>query len=673
MAQRRKERGTWGLPVLPRNIPDVLKRAHRWTCWRAVPKTGGKPGMDKVPCTVLGRGMHLDRLDEYESFDACMEAYDARGIIHGVGFGLKDARTEKGHYLVAGDLDHCVVDGVVDPEVLALLEELGSYWELSPSGKGVRFFLAVRGGLPQSFRGPTLQLFAGAGFVSTTGHRGESAAHGVRVWEVEALEALLEPWRPAKGERLELGKVPDLLQGDDLPEPPEWLDDAAEEVLTAEDRSSALSALAAQLLRHGDPDVVLSWLAHSAAFQVALDHRRDSPTRALEYLWRHHCSQDVVGVSAEDFDEHGGGDRDRENLGTGKHPPKDALGTALLAPASSLSAKAAPAEWILEGLIERKQVVLVVAEESVGKTFVMLDMAAAIVQGIPWCGFQAGEGLRAGYVSAEGSSGFLRRLRVLEAHASSLDGLFAHAGVVTLSMRADNRLRLTDGFRALVDEVKRLKLDVLFVDTFSTCKGDVEENSNSEVAWFLGQLRHHLVEECGCALVLVHHTRKDGDVFRGASALSNNSDVRFELHREENLRVLFQAPKLRDSADVGEIRLRLAPAQVGDIESLRVLPVSQEEVVQEMQQTQDGRKQVIFDALGETRYENNPPSAYTLALNLRREGMRWALLDVVKELLKELEEELRVAQVPQANDRHANRAPAWVQVVLPQEALDLLS
>lgn len=78
-------------------------------------------------------------------------------------------------------------------------------------------------------------------------------------------------------------------------------------------------------------------------------------------------------------------------------------------------------------------------------------------------------------------------------------------------------------FEALVDEIKRRKIDVLMIDPLVSSHA-IGENDNRAIdavakAW------KRVAQECRCAIVLVHHTRKTGgnavtvEDARGASAL----------------------------------------------------------------------------------------------------------------------------------------------------------
>jgi primase-polymerase (primpol)-like protein len=98
----------------------------------------------KVPYnSASGRHAESNNPATWSSFDASKSAYE-RGGYDGVGFCLSAP-------YVGVDLDGCRPDGKTDePWAEEIIRELGSYTEVSPSGRGVR--IIVRGELPPGGR-----------------------------------------------------------------------------------------------------------------------------------------------------------------------------------------------------------------------------------------------------------------------------------------------------------------------------------------------------------------------------------------------------------------------------------------------------------------------------------------------------------------------------------------
>ena len=158
----------------PDAIHADLKAMPNWLAWRLVQKPGAKKP-SKIPYYLNGAprpGVQATAEDRAQlaSYDQVVAmVVGSGGHYTGVGFALLP-----GDGIVALDYDNCVVGGVVDQRVAAMVS--GTYAEVSPSGTGVRAFM--RGHL-QSKKDPKgdkpgangvgLEVFGTNGFVTVTG------------------------------------------------------------------------------------------------------------------------------------------------------------------------------------------------------------------------------------------------------------------------------------------------------------------------------------------------------------------------------------------------------------------------------------------------------------------------------------------------------------------------
>ena len=110
---------------MPFELPDALRRlagAEQWVAWDDV---GGR----KVPKSPHGGNAKSNDPSTWGSFEEAASAAEANGFT-GVGIEL-------GGGLVGIDLDGCVHDGRIDPWAQEIIDSIGSYTELSPSGSGI--------------------------------------------------------------------------------------------------------------------------------------------------------------------------------------------------------------------------------------------------------------------------------------------------------------------------------------------------------------------------------------------------------------------------------------------------------------------------------------------------------------------------------------------------------
>ncbi|MDM5182235.1 DUF3987 domain-containing protein, partial [Massilia sp. DJPM01] len=135
--------------------------------WRAEQRDGAKS--TKVPYNPTlhnSRGSSTDP-GTWGTCDQAVTAYEEGGYT-GIGFTLN------GDGLVGVDIDHCVLDGKVNPDALALLDALGaSYVEISPSGTGLRAFgysPVLEKGCAGTVNGLKVELYSSKRFLTVTGN-----------------------------------------------------------------------------------------------------------------------------------------------------------------------------------------------------------------------------------------------------------------------------------------------------------------------------------------------------------------------------------------------------------------------------------------------------------------------------------------------------------------------
>lgn len=144
-------------------LPSALKAAPYFLVWRLT-QIPGERKPRKIPHYANGakrtaNGSEEDRA-QLVPFDRAVAACE-RGNYSGIGFALLP---DCG--IVALDFDNVVVDGRVEPWVLATIE--GTYAEFSPSGNGVRAFFK---GSARSRKSTGVEVFGDSGFVTCTGNQ----------------------------------------------------------------------------------------------------------------------------------------------------------------------------------------------------------------------------------------------------------------------------------------------------------------------------------------------------------------------------------------------------------------------------------------------------------------------------------------------------------------------
>ena len=149
------------LKLNPGNIPNELKNRAKWVCWKAEPD-GEK--WSKIPYSSSGSRSKVNDPSTWSDYEVALRPYE-KGGYDGIGFVLTET-----DLFVGIDIDHCVVDGKIRPDVQGILMQLNSYAEISPSGTGVRIF--IKGELPPGWRKKgKFEFYETGRYLTVTGHK----------------------------------------------------------------------------------------------------------------------------------------------------------------------------------------------------------------------------------------------------------------------------------------------------------------------------------------------------------------------------------------------------------------------------------------------------------------------------------------------------------------------
>lgn len=145
-------------------IPDAIKGLNRWIVWKGVSQTGGK--IAKKPHDHrTGKPCNAHDPEVWSSFEDISAAYATR---RGDGIGVMP-----GEGVLGVDLDKCrdSQTGVIESWAQEIIDRIGSYSEVSPSGTGVRIFVRGVAHGPRKKKGK-VEMYDGSGgnFLTVTGH-----------------------------------------------------------------------------------------------------------------------------------------------------------------------------------------------------------------------------------------------------------------------------------------------------------------------------------------------------------------------------------------------------------------------------------------------------------------------------------------------------------------------
>jgi hypothetical protein len=234
-----------------------------------------------------------------------------------------------------------------------------------------------------------------------------------------------------------------------------------------------------------------------------------------------------------------------------------------------------PPVTIVGGVVWAGAVTTLVAEAGAGKTFVALDLGAAVADARPWHGRAVREGSVA-YCSWEGDALALRLLGLREAGATLAHlHLLRASAPLSPSVDRDGLERPSAGELALAEALAELTarlaaagappVRLLVVDTLRASLTGSEDHSE-DVAGYLRAVRRLLAPYPEAGALVVHHAGwQDGETRRkrerGSSALRGNIDATLYVEiTEEALEqgrayLTLSALKIRDDTKPAPLRL----------------------------------------------------------------------------------------------------------------------
>lgn len=184
-----------------------------------------------------------------------------------------------------------------------------------------------------------------------------------------------------------------------------------------------------------------------------------------------------------------------------------------------------------------------------GKSFVALDWSLCIASGLPFYGQAVDRGPTV-YIAAEGVSGYNRR-----AQAWCLSRAVEDVPDFRVYPEAVNFY--SGDTAGLETEIAALDMPpvLITIDTMARCLVGGDENSAKDVGLFIDRA-DKLAKRFGAALLVIHHTGKNGEHERGSSALRAAADTMMSL-KPDGASLKLTCEKQKESADFDPWRFHL--------------------------------------------------------------------------------------------------------------------
>jgi hypothetical protein len=263
-----------------------------------------------------------------------------------------------------------------------------------------------------------------------------------------------------------------------------------------------------------------------------------------------------------------------------------------------------PIRWLVRSVLPAEGIGALYGASGSGKSFLALDMLAAVARGGDWFGCRT-KPVPVLYLGLEGEAGIGQRLNAHQKKNGALPGNFR-----VMLQSLDIRLAADRADLVLAARAAGCTGGVCCIDTLNRAAPGADENDSAAMGAIIGAAKA-LQAALGGLVLLIHHTGKDASKgLRGHSSLHAALDVAIEVSREGDRRA-WKLSKSKDGADADAHSFALEIVDVGTdedgeaITSCVVAPEeNQGEAVRSVRIPSGSNARVIWPALKTLLREN---------------------------------------------------------------------
>lgn len=231
--------------------------------------------------------------------------------------------------------------------------------------------------------------------------------------------------------------------------------------------------------------------------------------------------------------------------------------------ADELPERYAPPDELVEGVLTAGDGSVLYGDSNSGKTFLVIDMGAAVARGVDWLGKRTEPGLVV-YLAAESPASVRCRLQAYQKHHGCKVPNFAivQSPIDLFDGEADS-----DRVVQLVRQIERqrgAKVRLIVGDTLARLSAGANENAGQDMGLVVRRF-DRIRTECKAHFLLIHHCGKNAaNGSRGWSGIRAAVDTELEVTDSPTGRCL-EVTKQRDLSTKGErIGFRLDPVTLGE-------------------------------------------------------------------------------------------------------------
>jgi archaellum biogenesis ATPase FlaH len=215
-------------------------------------------------------------------------------------------------------------------------------------------------------------------------------------------------------------------------------------------------------------------------------------------------------------------------------------------------------DMVIEGMLPLGSLACIFGPPAGGKSFVALDMAFCVSQGIEWNGLKVDQGASI-YVAGEGIDGIAKRIKALSVkyECNDPDQFYLSSGSIDLAE--------SKSVQELLDQLKgKVQIKLIIIDTLHrNFSGD--ENSARDISTLVNHA-DKLRDLTGATILIVHHSGKTnkGEA-RGSSALKAALDVEVQVSKSNGI-ITLKSTKMKDLEPFPPMCFKLNPITLDEFD-----------------------------------------------------------------------------------------------------------
>lgn len=215
---------------------------------------------------------------------------------------------------------------------------------------------------------------------------------------------------------------------------------------------------------------------------------------------------------------------------------------------------------LVRGILPSEGIAAIFGPSASGKSFLLLDLLAAVAKGRDWFGHKVRRAAPVTYVGLEGQAGVRKRKTALEVKFGALPDSFRFVLPQSLNIRAEHdRLALVQAIKATGGIG-----GIVCIDTLNAAAPGADENSSVDMSGMIEGAKA-IQAALGGLVIIIHHSGKDVTRgLRGHSSLFAALDAVIAVERDPaSARRIWKIAKSKDDADDAEHAFILCPRTVG--------------------------------------------------------------------------------------------------------------